>query len=80
MGKLKDQNKKIKEENKELKVSIKLVDETADKISKDTVEGQLKIKDMEIKSLTFTRKVSMDNALKLQRINLQLESKSKNLK
>ena len=77
---LKDREKKISEENKELKAKTEERKENSDKFLKEEHEERLKIKDMEIKSLIFTRKISVDNASKLQRINIKIEKEIKDLK
>ena len=71
---VKERENKMSIENKEIKAKAEGTKETSDTFSKEAYEKQLKIKDMEIKSLTLTRKVSVNSATKLQKINIQLEN------
>ena len=70
---------KLKEENNTLKKDLKNAkDSEKEKLNKN--EERLKLKDMEIKSLFLTRKVSVDNLVKLQKMNQNLEKENKDLK
>ena len=77
---LKEKENKITEENKKLKAKTEERKEPSDEFLKEEHEEQLKLKDMEIKSLMFTRKVCVDNASKLQKTNINLEKEIKDLK
>ena len=77
---LNELEKKTTDENRVLREKVEKRDETYNQSTKETFEEKLKIKNMEIKSLMFSRKVSVDNGMKLQRINQQLEKEVKDLK
>ena len=64
-------------ENKAMKRSS---ENSYDKSMKESYEGQLRIKDMEIKSLISTRRVCVENASKLLKTNQKLENEIKDLK
>ena len=76
---IKEINMKLREENNTLKKDLKNAkDSEKEKLNKN--EERLKLKDMEIKSLFLTRKVSVDNLVKLQKMNQNLEKENKDLK
>ena len=54
--------------------------DTFDELKTHTLEDQLKVKHSEIKSLTFSRKVNVDNICKMQRFYQQLQQEIKDLK
>ena len=67
--------KETYKETQELRSTLENVKATSEKS-----EEQIKLKDEEIKNLNFTRKLSVENEVKLQRINQQLEMEVKDLK
>ena len=77
---LKEIERKSAQENKELRVQVEEMRESCDDSMNQTLEGQLKVKNLEIKSLTFSRKISVDNVTKLQRFNQELQQEIKDLK
>ena len=76
---IKSVNQKIIDENYVLKANMEKLKSSQKQKPFDFAE-QIEVKDKEIKSLVFTRKVTVDKFARLQEINQNLEEEIRDLK